>query len=231
MRTPWCAALWSVLIVAPFGCQAPDPSPRIFVASSAHPFIEHVFPDALIVSGPSHILRAQLEHGARADLFISAHPDHTLAVSHLDAWSSPTDVMRAQVVAVTSDPALIHVNDLSEAPGLILAHPDVPLGHYTQALLAQQGEQRARRTWARARSLETQAAHVRIKLSSGAASASVIYRADLRALPGWRVLDAPVQVYARYSAVAQGARGARLLKRVLAHDPAAWGFEPLEGTP
>lgn len=215
------------------GCQAPAPTTRIFVASSAHAFVQHTFPNASIISGPSHVLRTQLEHGARADLFISAHPEHTQALSTHKLWSAPVGVMRTQVVAVASAARgeFTHIDDLPRAERLVLAHPNVPLGRYTQALLAQRGEAQARRTWERARSLETQAAHVRLKLSTGAASASVIYKSELRTLSGWRVLASPRPVYARYVAVTHGPLGERLLARLTAQDPTAWGFESPRSAP
>ena len=175
------------------------------------------------------MLRTQIEHGARAALFVSADAADVRTISKLRQWSSPTPIMRAQVLAASRDPAITHVRQLPDARHLVLAHPHVPLGRYTQRVLGAPGL--GARALARARSLESQASHVRLKAMTGAADASVLYSSDLRDLPHWHPLQGAPTVHAQYVAVSRGPQGARLMAQLRAHDPARWGFEPPQERP
>ena len=146
-------------------------------------------------------LRAQIEEGAGADVFISADPVHIAAISDLLVESSITTVAsnRMVVAAGTSSDEIQTLADLAE-PGvkIVIALPDVPAGRYARELitnLAQQEEFESGfddAVLANVVSEETNVRAVLAKALLGEADAGFVYATDVRGTD-LRVLDIPGQ--------------------------------------
>ncbi len=146
-------------------------------------------------------LRAQIEEGAEADVFISADPRHVDAIAHLLADSSPANVAANEmVVALANSNQAIHsLEDLAK-PGvqIVIALPDVPAGRYARALLADMARQSSfpaeydDAVLANVVSEETNVRAVLAKVQLGEADAGFVYRSDLRNA-GLRSLAIPDQ--------------------------------------
>ena len=134
-------------------------------------------------------LRAQIEEGAQADVFISADPRHVDAIARLLADSSLTAVAANEmVVALAGSNRTIHsLEDLAE-PGvqIVIALPDVPAGRYARALVADMAQQQTfpaeydDAVLANVVSEETNVRAVLAKVQLGEADAGFVYRSDLR---------------------------------------------------
>ena len=239
--------LVSVVLLALFtACGSPKPT--VLVASSLAAVAEeltHAWDARAGVSeAGSHVLAAQVEAGADADvvLLADAHvadeltaaglapPPITLATTSLSVLSRPDADVRS-------------VADLArEDVRLVLADAAVPLGRYTRTGLdllergGALGPGGAAVVIDNARSLEDSARLVMAKLVAGEADAAIVYRTDsLRAVavdPSLRILEwpRPAQVEVLYTAQALTARGEDLV-RFLRSDAAVpiWedhGFDP-----
>lgn len=189
-RTWLSAAALASLLTAPWvgGCESSksQTAVRIFAASSLTDLLRDL--TKLVTESPwkvelqlslsgSHTLRHQLEQGARADLFISAHLDHlTLLeerglVSNIQAFA---DNRLALIVPRDNPSGLKGFSDLQKAKHLILADQNVPLGVYTRALLSHFSDPSRLRVASR----ENNARLVRAKVELGEADAAIVYASD-----------------------------------------------------
>jgi len=130
-------------------------------------------------------LRAQLEHGASADVFASADDAHMDALRAAGVTDAPVPFARNALVVVVSSEAAARVRrfeDLPNAARLVLGAADVPVGRYTARLLeradAALGLGFAERVEARVISRELNVRQVLAKVSLGEADAGVVYRSD-----------------------------------------------------
>ncbi len=146
-------------------------------------------------------LRAQLEEGAEADIFISADPRHVDAITHLLVESSVTTVATNEMVVVLSDSGqeIQSLQELSEPDvSIVIALPDVPAGHYARALVADMARQQSfsadfdDAVLANIVSEETNVRAVLAKVQLGEADAGFVYQSDLRDT-GLRSLTIPNQ--------------------------------------
>lgn len=146
-------------------------------------------------------LRAQLEEGAEADIFISAEPRHVDAITHLLVESSITSVATNEIVVVLSDSGqkIQSLQDLVEPDvTIVIALPDVPAGRYARTLLSDMAQQQDfqadfdQAVLANVVSEETNVRAVLAKVQLGEADAGFVYRSDLRDT-GLRSLTIPGQ--------------------------------------
>lgn len=170
---------------------------------------DHVVPN---VAG-SQVLRLQIESGARADLVISANPDHLDALQQAGLLAtSPTVVTTNQLVLAVpaANPAGISgLQDLTQPNRrVVMAAESVPAGAYARQMLALHADHTGQPGFAdavlqRVISFETNVRQVAAKLELGAADAGFVYRTDVLASHGrLHVIETPpqVQVTARYPA-------------------------------
>ncbi len=134
-------------------------------------------------------LRAQLEEGAEADVFISADPRHVEAITHLLVDSSNTTVATNEMVIVLADSnqTIQSLEDLAEPDvNIVIALPDVPAGRYARALLADMAQRESfpddfdDAVLANIVSEEANVRAVLAKVQLGEADAGFVYRSDLR---------------------------------------------------
>ena len=146
-------------------------------------------------------LRAQLEEGAQADIFISADPRHVDAITHLLLDTSITTVATNEMVVSLADSnhTIQSLEHLAEPDlSIVIALPDVPAGRYARALVADMARQADFPTnfdeavLANIVSEETNVRAVLAKVQLGEADAGFVYRSDLRDT-GLRHLTIPNQ--------------------------------------
>ena len=146
-------------------------------------------------------LRAQLEEGAEADVFISADPRHVDEITHLLTESSITTVATNEMVVALEDSnqTVQSLEDLAE-PGvrIVIALSDVPAGRYARAFLADMAQLESfpadfdESVLDNVVSEETNVRAVLAKVQLGEADAGFIYQSDLRDT-GLRSLTIPNQ--------------------------------------
>lgn len=184
------------------GCRS-DPRPKqelvVFAAASlreafteireefrrTHPQVEVVFNFA-----GSQELRSQIEHGAPADVFASADPEHMRALMRAGHAEPARVFARNELVVVAAQKArtLRQFGDLDRAERVVVGAAEVPVGRYTQRVLDRAGrklgaEWRAR-VDARIVSRELNVRQVLAKVRLGEADAGIVYESDARAVHG-----------------------------------------------
>lgn len=191
-------------LVALFGCgrSEPSPAPRedrlvVFAAASlrevftamgedferAHAGVEVTFNFA-----GTQELRAQLEHGAAADVLASAdqrHMDELVKSGHAVA---PVVFARNEPVLVVARESAGTIRGLADLPGaarIVLGAPEVPIGRYALQILdrasASLGADFRARVEAKVVSRELNVRQVLTKVRLGEAQAGVVYRTDAQA--------------------------------------------------
>ena len=161
----------------------------------------------------SQVLRLQIESGARADLFISANPDHLDALQPAGLLAAPPTAVATNqlVIAVPgANPAgITGLQDLTQPERrVVMAAESVPAGTYARQMLARHAAATGQPGFAdavlqRVISFETNVRQVAAKLELGEADAGFVYRTDVLASDGrLGVIDTPpqVQVTATYPA-------------------------------
>ena len=179
----------------------------------------------------SQVLRLQIESGARADLVISANPDHLDALQQAELLAaSPTVVATNQLVlAVPAANAagITGLQDLTQpSRRVVMAAESVPAGAYARQMLALHATATGQPGFAdvvlrSVISFETNVRQVAAKLELGEADAGFVYRTDVRASNGrLQVIETPprVQVTASYpAAVLRDSPNPELAQRFLAY--------------
>jgi molybdate transport system substrate-binding protein len=139
----------------------------------------------------SQELRAQLEHGAVADVFASADQRHMDALASeglvvgpaLFACNEPVVVVRSGLAA-----SLKTFADLPHAERIVVGAPEVPIGAYTaqiwQKAAAKLGADFTARLQAKVVSHELNVRQVLAKVVLGEADAGIVYRSDAIAAKG-----------------------------------------------
>ena len=218
---------------------APTHDLHVFAAASlrqaltqtAHAF-QRANPNVRIVPNVagSQVLRLQIESGARADLVISANPDHLDALHRAGLLlESPTVVATNQLVLAVpaANPAAISgLQDLIQPNRrLVMAAESVPAGAYTRRMLGLHAASTGQPGFPNAVlenviSFETNVRQVAAKLELGEADAGFVYRTDVLASDGrLQVIETPpqVQVTASYpAALLRDAPNLQLAQRFLA---------------
>lgn len=172
----------------------------------------------------SQELRAQIEHGAAADVFASADRKHMDALAAqglvqppaIFACNEPIVVVRAGL------PSIKTFGDLPRAEKIIIGAPEVPIGNYTLQILrnasaGKLGADFEKRVQDRVVSRELNVRQVLAKVVLGEADAGIVYRSDaMAAREKVRVVEIPpdVNVTAEYPiAVLKAAPHSDLAKR------------------
>lgn len=221
-----CLALWVLAgPVAVASCQAQeeDQVVRVFAASSLQDVVPDLVdafrtrhPDARVVVSyaGSQILRLQIEGGAPADVFASAHPEHVEAMRARGLIAESMPFARTEVVAVTpvANPARLEsFSDLPRARRIVMGTPEVPAGRYARTVLERMDSLHApgfaQAVLAQVVSQEPNVRLVRAKVALGEADAAFVYASDATSIPELTVFKPPpdVAVEARYvSAVIAG---------------------------
>ena len=152
---------------------------------------EHAGTHVVTNAAGSQELRAQIEHGAVADVFASADQRHMNALATaglvegpaLFACNEPVVVVRSSLA-----PSLKTFADLPRAERIVVGAPEVPIGAYTvqifQKAAAKLGADFATRLQTKVVSRELNVRQVLAKVVLGEADAGIVYRSDAIAAKG-----------------------------------------------
>lgn len=183
----------------------------------------------------SQILRLQIEQGAPADVFASADLEHMEALveaGHIE--DSRAFASNDLVLIVPDDSPITTFENVREARRLVVGNPNVPIGHYTAAMLdradAHYGEGFGDAVRARVVSEESSVRLVRAKVELGEADAAIVYRTDAMASAHVRVVTIPdaINVRARYHVgVVSASPRAALARQWITHTTGDDGSETL----
>ena len=141
----------------------------------------------------SQELRAQIEHGAAADVFASAdrkHMDALVAAGLVVGPSRFTCNEPVLVVRKALAPTITSLADLPRVERIVVGAPEVPIGAYTLQILgnanrnARYGADFSERVQAKVVSRELSVRQVLAKVVLGEADAGVVYRSDVATAQG-----------------------------------------------
>lgn len=217
--SPIFRSLWVSWLIIAFagGCKAKGAEPietiQVYAASSLRDAFVDLKDDfeashprtkvALSFAG-SHILRHQIERGARAHVFASADLSHVQRLATRGLAGEGRIFATGELVVITplDNPAGIdRVEDLVRAKRLVLASEAVPLGAYTRTLLARSaatlGATFEPRILSAVVSEENNARLVRAKVELGEADAAIVYRTDALSSDRVRVVEIPPHLNVR----------------------------------
>ena len=157
----------------------------------------------------SQELRTQIEQGAPADVFASAAREPMAALERTGQARPSAIFARNELVVATPAAARTAMTSFAELPRaerIVVGAREVPVGAYTERLLAAAAQQLGavfrQQVEARIVSRELNVRQVLAKVVLGEADAGIVYRTDARAAPvgALRVLPIPaeLQVPAEY---------------------------------
>jgi molybdate transport system substrate-binding protein len=150
----------------------------------------------------SQELRAQIEHGAPADVFASADRKHMDALAGQGLVVSPAVFTCNEPVVVVRGSLTTPIKSLGDLPRvdrIVLGTPEVPIGAYTLQILqkaaGKYGADFPTRVQAKVASRELNVRQVLAKVVLGEADAGIVYRSDAMTASGKvRVVEIPADV-------------------------------------
>jgi molybdate transport system substrate-binding protein len=184
----------------------------------------------------SQQLRAQIEHGAPADVFASADHEHMAELERRSLVRTPMVFARNEpVLLVASDSAVQRFEELPRAERVVLGADDVPIGRYSLEVLSnaepEYGPGFRAAVLGKVVSRELNVRQVVAKLSLGEADAAIVYRSDVHVGGEQvRVIEIPkaLNVVAEYPvAVVVGAANPEGARRWLSFSLSPSGQEAL----
>lgn len=180
----------SLIAAATTGCGGSDPEQlRVSAAASLKSAFEtyaaSAFPDDEIQQSfaGSDQLAAQIEQGAKPDVFASANTQYPQELYSKGLLEKPVVFARNRLVlAVPADSDIRSLAEVAQ-PGvsLVIGDPDVPVGSYTREVLAKLPASERSAILANVRSQEPDVSSIVGKLTQGAADAGFVYITDVRA--------------------------------------------------
>lgn len=235
MRSSW--TLFAVLLAS---CAAEDRTLSVFTAASLGEAMEeharaferdHQGVDVRVVVAGSQVLSRQIEEGAPADVFAPASPEHAAGIEAL--LEAPRALACNELVIVTPPSSQVRsFAELAEVDRLVVGTPEVPIGAYTDAMLARTPAALRRRIEARIASRELDVRQVLAKVVLGEADAAIVYRTDaIHAGAAVRTvsIDPALTVTARYPiAVVRASREPELARAFVSFAGTAEGRAILE---
>jgi len=176
------AVLASALALAvPTGNDAATARPVVLAAASLAEVLPRIVPEASYSFGSSNSLAEQIRRGAPFDVYLSASPVYTQALSREGLVRKPVAFATNSLVVIVprSNPAKIKsIFDLAKRPKLrlVVAGPKVPIGLYTREVLKRLGLLRVLKKTV---SLEPDVKGIVGKVALGQADAGFVYRTDV----------------------------------------------------
>ncbi|MGA8217136.1 MAG: molybdate ABC transporter substrate-binding protein [Solirubrobacterales bacterium] len=195
MRRVWAVAAvlatMAVLVAAARGGSS-DPQLRVSAAASLHSaftkYAAAAFPDEQVHQSfaGSDQLAAQIEQGARPDVFASANTRYPAKLYAKGLVEKPVLFARNRLVLATPAGSSIHSLTDAARPGasIVLGDPDVPVGSYTRRVLGRLPAAERTSILDNVRSQEPDVSSIAGKLTEGAADAGFVYITDVRASGG-----------------------------------------------
>jgi molybdate transport system substrate-binding protein len=131
-------------------------------------------------------LAAQIEQGARPDVFASANTQYPNELYRKGLLEKPVIFARNRLVlAVPADSRINSLDDVAR-PGVsvVIGDPSVPIGSYTREVLGRLPKAESAAILHNVRSQEPDVSSIVGKLTQGAADAGFVYITDVRATGG-----------------------------------------------
>jgi molybdate transport system substrate-binding protein len=183
----------ALLAAAATGCGGSDEQTlRVSAAASLKPAFENYasakFPDDEISQSfaGSDQLAAQIDQGARPDVFASANTQYPQELFEKGLLEKPVVFARNRLVlAVPADSGIDELADVAR-PGtsVVIGDGKVPIGSYTREVLERLPESESSAILVNVRSEEPDVSSIVGKLTQGAADAGFVYVTDVRAAGG-----------------------------------------------
>jgi molybdate transport system substrate-binding protein len=222
----------TILVAPPASSAAPPAELVVFEAASlkgvfarlARRFeADHAGVRVVDNAAGSQELRAQLEHGAAADVFASADRKHMDALVAQHFVGAPV-IFTCNEPVIVVRPALAgtvrSLGDLPRVERLVIGTPEVPIGAYTLQIFQKAtktlGADFPARALAKVVSRELNVRQVLAKVVLGEADAAVVYRSDALAAEGkvaTVAIPPELNVVAEYPIAALGAAAHPALAR------------------
>jgi molybdate transport system substrate-binding protein len=143
-------------------------------------------------------LRTQLEQGATADIFLSANPDHIMALREKNLTEEPVTLAHNAIVLIVSDQSDFQpasLADLTAPHRMVLANEEVPVGKYSLQVLknlnALFGPEYSEKVLQNVVSKETNVRQVLTKVSLGEADCGMVYATDAKIGENIKVVGIP----------------------------------------
>lgn len=183
----------ALLAAAAIGCGGRDGRTlRVSAAASLKPAFENYassrFPDDDVSQSfaGSDQLAAQIEQGARPDVFASANTQYPQELYEKGLLERPVVFARNRLVLAV--PRTSEIGGLADVarPGtsVVIGDPEVPIGSYTRQVLGRLPSAESSAILGNVRSQEPDVSSVIGKLTQGAADAGFVYVTDVRAAGG-----------------------------------------------
>jgi molybdate transport system substrate-binding protein len=165
-----------------------------YTFESSHPGV-----DVALNFAGSNTLRAQIEQGARADVFASANKKEMEKLTEVGLVNvnEKTAFLRNHLVVIIpqNNPAMLSSFEELSRPGLklVLAAEEVPAGRYARQMLDNVGVDFKDQVLANVVSNETDVKQVVTKVQLGEADAGIVYASDAVAAPELSVIEIPAK--------------------------------------
>ncbi|HWF31581.1 MAG TPA: molybdate ABC transporter substrate-binding protein [Solirubrobacteraceae bacterium] len=212
-RLATCTALLCALAAA--GCGSSAPTLRVSAAASLQQaftsYAKSFAPARVSLSfAGSDALAAQIEHGARPDVFASANLELPAALYAKGLVEKPVEFAANKLVLAV--PARSSITTITQAmrPGVTIAvgTPTVPIGFYTATVLAHLAPAPRRALLVNIRDRESDVTGIVGKLDEGAVDAGFVYTTDAAATRGAvRAIALPAALQPRVGYAAAVVRG------------------------
>jgi molybdate transport system substrate-binding protein len=146
--------------------------------------------------GGSDDLAAQIQQGAKADVFASADTELPAELHEEELVEEPVVFAANElVIAVPEGSEIKSLSDLAK-PGvkLVIGDPSVPVGSYTRTVLGRLPAAEREAILGNVRSEETEVSSVVAKLEQGAADAGFVYVTDEKSAEGLEPVTIPADL-------------------------------------
>ncbi len=144
-------------------------------------------------------LAAQIQQGAKADVFASADTEYPQELFEEGSVEKPQVFARNElVIAVPEGSDIKSLADLAK-PGvkLVIGDPSVPVGSYTRTVLGRLPVTQSEAIMSNVVSEETEVASIVAKLEAGAADAGFVYVTDEKAAEGLEPVELEAKLQPR----------------------------------
>lgn len=141
-------------------------------------------------------LAAQIQQGAKADVFASADTDYPAELFEAGLVEKPVVFAANELVIAVPEGSDVHsLADLAK-PGvkLVIGDPSVPVGSYTRTVLDRLPAAEREAIMANVRSEETEVSSVLAKIEQGAADAGFVYVTDEKGAEGLEPVKVPTDL-------------------------------------
>lgn len=192
-----CGLAW--LLAACPGSSPGSPELVVLAASSSTEVVEDLAQRFAAAEGVvvtpvfagTHTLQLQLEHGARADVFVSADAARITAMQEAGLLGPAQDLAGNEVVAASRAGGPSTWSDVLAAQRIVVGAPSVPIGAYTREAWARLPESERRQLEQAVVSEESNVRLARARLELGESDVAFVYASDVVASRHLQAVEMP----------------------------------------